>query len=34
MEAVAVEGRPDPPALSLILNSLYALDRLNRPWSW
>ena len=31
MEAVAVEGRPDPPALSLILNSLYALDRLNRP---
>ena len=25
MEAVAVEGRPDPPALSLILNSLYAL---------
>ena len=31
MEAVAVEGRPDPMALSLILNSLYALDRLNRP---
>ena len=31
MEAVAVEGRPDPPALSLILNSLYALDRLNKP---
>ena len=27
MEAVAV-GRPDPMALSLILNSLYALDRL------
>ena len=26
-----MEGRPDPPALSLILNSLYALDRLNRP---
>ena len=31
MEAVAVEVRPDPTALSLILNSLYALDRLNRP---
>lgn len=31
MEAVAVEGRPDPPALSLILNSLHALDKLNKP---
>ena len=31
MEAVAVEGRPDPAALSLILNSLHALDKLNRP---
>ena len=30
MEAVAVEGRPDPAALSLILNALYALDRLNK----
>lgn len=31
MEAVAVEGRPDPAGLSLILNSLYALDQLNKP---
>ena len=31
MEAVAVEGRPDPAGLSLILNSLHALDQLNRP---
>ena len=31
MEAVAVEGRPDPPALSLILNCLHALDKLDRP---
>lgn len=31
MEAVAVEGRPDPAALSLILNSLHALDRMNKP---
>ena len=31
MEAVAVEGRPDPAALSLILNALYALDQLNKP---
>ncbi len=31
METVAVEGRPDPGLLSLILNSLYALDKLNKP---
>ena len=31
MEAVSVEGRPDPAALSLILNSLHALDKLDRP---
>ena len=31
MEAVSVEGRPDPAALSLILNSLHALDKLNKP---
>ena len=31
METVAVEGRPDPPALSLILNCLHALDKLDRP---
>ena len=31
METVAVEGRPDPAALSLILNALYALDQLNKP---
>ena len=31
MEAVAVEGRPDPAAMSLILNSLHALDKLDRP---
>ena len=28
METVAVEGRPDPAAMSLILNSLHALDKL------
>ena len=31
MEAVAVEGRPDPALLSLILNALHVLDRLDRP---
>lgn len=31
METVAEEGRSDPALLSLILNSLYALDRLNKP---
>lgn len=31
METVAVEGRADPPAMSLILNSLHALDQMNRP---
>lgn len=31
MEAVAVEGRPDPAGLSLILNSLHALDQMNKP---
>ena len=31
MEVVSVEGRPDPAALSLILNALYALDQLDRP---
>ena len=31
MEAVSVEGRPDPAAMSLILNSLHALDKLDRP---
>ena len=31
METVAEEGRPDPALLSLILNSLYALDKLNKP---
>lgn len=30
-EAVAEEGRSDPELLSLILNSLYALDKLNKP---
>ena len=30
-EAVAEEGRPDPALLSLTLNSLYALDKLQRP---
>lgn len=30
-EAVAEEGRADPGLLSLILNSLYALDKLNKP---
>lgn len=31
MEAVAEEGRSDPALLSLILNSLYALDKLHKP---
>ena len=31
MEAVAEEGRADPALLSLILNSLYALDKLSKP---
>ena len=31
MEVVSVEGRPDPAALSLILNSLHALDKLSKP---
>ena len=31
MEVVSVEGRPDPAAMSLILNSLHALDKLNKP---
>lgn len=31
METVAVEGRPDPAAMSLILNSLHALDELDKP---
>lgn len=31
MEIVSVEGRPDPAAMSLILNSLHALDKLNKP---
>lgn len=30
-EAVAEEGRPDGGLLSLVLNSLYALDKLNKP---
>jgi len=30
-EAVAEEGVPQPALLSLILNSLYALDKLNKP---
>ena len=30
-EAVAEEGRPDQSLLSLVLNSLYALDKLNKP---
>lgn len=30
-EAVAEEGRADPALLSLILNSLYALDTLKKP---
>jgi DNA repair protein RecO (recombination protein O) len=30
-EAVAQEGLPQPELLSLLLNSLYALDRLDRP---
>ena len=30
-EAVAEEGRPDQALLSLLLNSIYALDRLNKP---
>ena len=31
VEAVAEEGRPDGELLSLILNSLYALDKLKKP---
>ena len=31
VETVALEGRRDPGLLSLILNSLYALDKLNKP---
>lgn len=31
LEAVAEEGRSDPELLSLILNTLYALDKLNKP---
>ena len=30
-EAVAEEGQPEPELLSLLLNSLYALDALNKP---
>lgn len=30
-EAVAEEGRSDPDLLSLVLNSLYALDKLKKP---
>ncbi|WP_276857477.1 DNA repair protein RecO [Intestinimonas timonensis] len=30
-EAVAEEGRPDQALLSLVLNSLYALDKLKKP---
>jgi DNA repair protein RecO (recombination protein O) len=31
VETVAEEGRPQPELLSLLLNSLYALDALDRP---
>ena len=31
VEAAAEEGRPEPEMLSLLLNSLYALDALNKP---
>ena len=31
MEAVAVEGRPDPPALSLIFNYQHALEKVKKP---
>lgn len=31
VEAVAEEGVPSPPMLSLILNALYALDKLQKP---
>ena len=31
MEAVALEGRSDPGFLPLILNALYALDKLQKP---
>lgn len=31
VEAVAEEGTPEPEMLSLLLNSLYALDALNKP---
>lgn len=30
-EAVAEEGQPEPELLSLLLNSLYALDQLDKP---
>lgn len=30
-ETVAEEGRPQPELLSLLLNSMYALDKLNKP---
>ena len=31
LEAVVGEEQPDPAVLSLLLNALYALDRLNKP---
>lgn len=31
VEAVAEEGTPEPEMMSLLLNSLYALDTLNKP---
>lgn len=31
VDAVADEGQPDPALMSLILNSLYALDKLDKP---
>lgn len=31
VEAVAEEGTPEPELLSLLLNSLYAMDTLNKP---
>lgn len=31
VEAVAEEGTPEPEMMSLLLNSLYALDALNKP---
>ena len=33
-QALALEGLPSPELLSLILNSLHALDRLDRPLAW